>query len=333
MATSLLRSGDHITYINTNMANRPGEAIIFVNGIYNSRGEAEEGARKISSTINNSRVGLFYNPTANTKGTGNVAVGAESNRSLSGALSALILQEISICEQNAQSQTSQRVESIRILILAHSHGAILTRLALENPSIGPSNGKLEVAAFGGATLIPFGLAKKVQNFMNEKDFIPLLAMKQAPSSDASGLQGFLENSIPEFQRIVVHDLLGSSAYKEQHFSERIDSALKTHKLIQEGNSPLQAQLINLFQTFADVMEKANQSNGTEEQKINKGVLAALRAFIIEIGFPMEILVPTHLPANDAFHHPLHTYLPKITWVINNPPKLLVASKRTRQQKV
>lgn len=317
MATNLVRSGNHITYVNPNMGNRPGEAIVFVNGICNSRNEAEESAQIISSTINNSRVVLFYNPTMNTKGIYDISVGEESNRALSGELVTLIQQEIAQCDRAVQNQTAQRVERVRVLILAHSHGAILTRLALENSSLRQSNDNLEVAAFGGATLIPVSLARKVRNFINEKDFIPLLAMKRAPSSTAAGLQGFIENAVPEFQRIIVGDLLGSSAYVEPHFADRLDSAFKTHKLIQEGRSPLQAQLINLFQTFVDVIEEANRSQGTEQQKVNKGILGSIRALIIELGFDVEVLTPTHLPPNDPFHHPVHTYLNKITWVVNS----------------
>lgn len=57
-----------------------------------------------------------------------------------------------------------------VIILAHSHGAWITKLALEKLSP-QQRDKLEVHGFGGVVMLPKALARKVNNYVYKQDYI------------------------------------------------------------------------------------------------------------------------------------------------------------------
>lgn len=64
-----------------------------------------------------------------------------------------------------------------LIILAHSHGAWISKLALEKLSQ-QQRDKLEVHAFGGVVMLPKALARKVYNYVYKQDYICLQKIAQ-----------------------------------------------------------------------------------------------------------------------------------------------------------
>lgn len=135
--------------------------ILSCNGIQNSLEDAKKMGRSISEKFGGRQVYVFHNPTTLSQ-----YWDPKQRRIQEGKLAHALA--LNICRLQVEKKSLQ--------IFAHSHGAVLVEKALDK--IGKTKGlgskvadKVEVYAFGGATIIPNRLAKKVQNYVFEEDGI------------------------------------------------------------------------------------------------------------------------------------------------------------------
>lgn len=286
---------------------RTREAIIYVNGINNTRIEAENSALMISGAAQNTRIVVFYNPTLCLHSSFFVA-GMEST--LANRLVEVIQNERNAYLQYAREQVTIQSEAIHILILAHSHGAVLVELALRKPEIAHLLPNIEVAAFGGAKLLYNGLASKVNNFINEMDFVPLLAMCKLGNENADGLEGYIGST----QKIVTN-LIGIHGHENPYYARRLESAREAHQLVKFGHSPQEAQQMVLVESCRKIVENyLNQSSESDERRLNNSWLLGFERLFIELAYNVEILTPNLYGETDQ--HSLRSYLPKIIEVTN-----------------
>ncbi|MCB1082582.1 MAG: hypothetical protein KDK63_05505, partial [Chlamydiia bacterium] len=233
-----------VRYVNEQNA-QPRESIIFVNGIMNEltglkvvnthqnipdlvETGALATAEKISTSIENQRVVLFYNPTFCLSDRSAFA-GEDKISQLYPLLAGLIRREHTRCSTGLSEG-----HEIRILVIAHSHGALLTFEALKLVDQSVRRG-LEVAVFGGAKLVPSTLARKVNNYIHETDLVSIFAQLKY---EDNWLGGFFSEKREE--------LFGIKSDANQ--SEKIVTSISTHEKIKKGTHPLEAQLTTLIGT-------------------------------------------------------------------------------------
>lgn len=295
--------------INDLGGNHPGESIIFVNGIMNklegytapkneqevlfpNREGAKVSAEKVSSSIGSQRVVLFYNPTFCLSHR-DITVGEDRIAPLYSLLSELITSEHQRCSENLSEG-----HVIRVLVIAHSHGALLTyeALRLVDRSVRKN---VEVATFGGAKLIPPTLGRRVHNYIHASDIIPTLA--QLGPEEGNFLRNFCIEKRKEF--------LDVESDKNQ--SAAIDSALKIHEKVKGGSAPVAAHIQKVFEDIEKIIETIPM--GPQEQQLEH-IIGQGVSLVVQKSYHIEILDSP----NDTIAHEFNTYyLSKSIEVIQN----------------
>ncbi|MBF5059071.1 hypothetical protein [Candidatus Neptunochlamydia vexilliferae] len=293
--------------INNGNGNQPGESIIFVNGIMNElqglkidKGHLKEAgakttANEISSKINNKRVVLFYNPTLCLSNR-DITAGKNEVAKLYPLLAELIESEHERCSPDT---------SKRVLVIAHSHGALLTCEALKLVTQQKIQ-DIEVATFGGARLVPNSLGKKVQNFIHESDLISILA--QVKFKTGYILTDFFTQKREEF--------LGIESNLVQ--TQKIKNAFSAHLKFKDGQSLDNAKK----ETYAEELKEIlNASlNKSKKEKINLIIEAMVKIIVVELSFSLEILSNVVPHNNSALlnipHDFCSTYLDKAVEIVN-----------------
>jgi hypothetical protein len=210
MATNIV--SDRVFRFGTN--NLPGESFIYINGLGVLQDEkvllasAKKNAEDISKIIGNRQVVLFFNPTAFTN--------KPQLEKLSTALAQLICQEVTRC-------LSESPKTPRIRIVAHSHGTVLLRQAMSDPAVKTHSQHLTIAGFGGARLLPKSVARKVKNYINEKDPIPKIAM----TKQMSGKLGEIEHTFKS-------EYLRDESHLTSTFTLRLQIAQFEYLLTKQG---------------------------------------------------------------------------------------------------
>ena len=302
--------------INDSNGNHPGESIIFVNGIMNklegytapkneqevlfpNREGAKVSAEKVSSSIDFQRVVLFYNPTFCVSHR-DITVGEDRIAPLYSLLGELITSEHQRCSENLSEG-----HVIRVLVIAHSHGALLTYKALEHVDSSVRQ-NVEVATFGGAKLIPPTLGRRVYNYIHANDIIPTLA--QLGPEEGNFLRNFLVEKKKEFLDVE----------SDENQSAAICSALKVHEKAKAGRDPSEAHM-QVF--FEDVFQAAFKIAGTipsatsEQQLLEHVIEGAVKEGVklgVQKSYHIEIL---NSPANTIAHEFNTYYLCKAIDVI------------------
>lgn len=143
----------------------PGVSFIFCNGIENGAEDAQESGQAISEALTSQRVTVFHNPTTfgNYKDRSDEQLRMQS--AISKQFAELIRQEI---HRHRHADIADR--EIRIILFVHSHGAVVARRALDRLTV-PERNRVEVFAFGGATMIPNNRARVARNYIRESDLI------------------------------------------------------------------------------------------------------------------------------------------------------------------
>ena len=162
----------------------PGRMLLFCNGIENTFSDAEKSAQMISKIFEGERVYIFHNPTrAIDYYNPEYARPAEAaEKSYIGKAVSYVANTIGKHQKTEPEIVLELVDKIRLLlakglehrecklcIFAHSHGARVVRQALEQ--VLDWKEFLEIHAFGGATIIPNELARKVHNYIFDIDWV------------------------------------------------------------------------------------------------------------------------------------------------------------------
>lgn len=233
--------------------NFPGESFIYINGLglleedkilFDS---AKNNAAEISKKIDNRRVVLFFNPTS--------FINIPDLDKFKKALVQLICQEAERCLKEATNP--------RIVILAHSHGTVLLRDAMSDPTITKLYSQhIELAGFGGARLLPKSAGRKVKNYINEKDPIPHIAMTEQFS-----------DKLGEFEQKLKSVYLGDETHLVQTFTLRLKIAEFEYILVKKwGLGPLESKsiirngILLISVIYKHIIE---QKNGPTELDVNE----------------------------------------------------------------
>ncbi|MCB1116812.1 MAG: hypothetical protein KDK71_10120 [Chlamydiia bacterium] len=273
---SIVRST--ISYVNQEQLENEC-SYIFVNGVNNNLSDAEAAALEVSAWLGNKRVVLFYNPTdLNTRSTTALQINL-----LAKSLLILIQNEFNRCQS-----TGIENSTIKIRLLAHSHGSILAKLALQELSVLPASftftkSNIEAFSFGGV-LIPDDIASKVNNFVNEFDFVPVIVSKQIPSD--SDVQRFLNwaQFSQEVSRIFSETLAYERTSQQENASKALESAFFSYFQLQDfarnDPQPLQnmmAKIVDAVLPFASsvvcgysvsIKRKANSPTLTSQDRLD-----------------------------------------------------------------
>lgn len=193
--------------------------ILSCNGIQNSLEDAKEMGRSISEKFGGRQVHVFHNPTTFTQ-----YWDPKKRRS----------QENELVRTLALNIRRLQLEKKSMQIFAHSHGAVLVEKALCTISNAKGLGskvtnKIEVHAFGGATVIPNRLAGKVHNYLFERDEIAKFG------NVISGPQHIIEtiesiNRIMHEKRINRKEAINEKVRQEQSSLAPLDSQVSSENL-------------------------------------------------------------------------------------------------------
>ncbi len=125
-----------------------------------------------------------------------------------------------------------------MVIIAHSHGAIIAENALMHSTCEKIRNKIEVFTFDPARLLLIVLASRVSNYINEDDLIPELAATSLgnfeiaeTSTIGKSIQKILIGFFGGGQEILT-DIIGVTTHTKPHFKELIESAKQAHTNIQ-----------------------------------------------------------------------------------------------------
>lgn len=248
MAESSIPISRHcISVVNESNPHNAGKSIIFINGLCNSYEDAEENAKLISSFVNDKRVILFYNPTLSQ----NEYSTKEKVASFSCGLANLIGGEFIRCKGDIQ-----KIEEIKILIFAHSHGAVLLRNAMNIVTKGMKEIKnnVHLVSLGGATLLSDSLSENVENFIHEFDWIPLYANSKLEDNQLIIILNFLKQDIIEkiknLMSVVLYDIEPDVVTTNYN---KIGSMLLTHFSIRssEEKDSLIAKMFKIAENFVN----------------------------------------------------------------------------------
>lgn len=150
MAVTTLNSSQFVESTETDTA------IVFCNGLGNSHEDAEASASLVSRAFGGREVSIFYNPTTLDQYLNPATVQRDH--------------EAELIRQLFDHIVVAMKEKTKTLIIAHSHGAVLAKRAIEKLS-DDQRGSIHLFAFGGATVIPKNLAGRVVNCFFEDDLI------------------------------------------------------------------------------------------------------------------------------------------------------------------
>lgn len=142
------------------------QILLYCNGICsNSEGEdweksnLEQQKDLLISSFPNQKIVMYNNPTSLGEYYTNNEIQAQKVDDIAGQF----CQKIRHYLKNSDNQE-------HIPILAHSHGALITKLALQKLSF-EEREKVDVYSFGGVVMIPKSLGHSVQNFVYKGDVV------------------------------------------------------------------------------------------------------------------------------------------------------------------
>lgn len=146
----------------------PGKTVVFCNGIMNDFEKARSSATAISQAFGGRKVFIYHNPTTLIGYFDSSLIQSRSQTNLTETFARKIHELIAYHEAQGINN-----DQIRITLFVHSHGAIITKKALESLAIlhPTDKDKIDVYSFGGATMIPNHLASKVHNYVFDADLI------------------------------------------------------------------------------------------------------------------------------------------------------------------
>ena len=145
--------------------NPPGIKIFSCNGVRTSKQKAIVHACMISYAFGGREVTVFHNPTSSWDLISPSNSEAERQRNLAADLAVHIHNFIT-----DQQEAGIDYNDIRILVFAHSHGAVVTESSLTTLEE-TDREKVDVYTFGGATMIANNLANRVFNYVHKDDRI------------------------------------------------------------------------------------------------------------------------------------------------------------------
>ena len=160
MSMALYHSDDCIRH-QMGRGTTPGMSIFFCNGINNGNEDACATATAISRKFNNKEVFAFF---TKTNFFDNVLFRSEKFKERSHIFAAFLAIHMTKC-------TEEHDVNHRIILIAHSYGAVIANIALEQLKGSNVNRQIHVYTFGGAKMIPNSLAERVHNFMFDQDII------------------------------------------------------------------------------------------------------------------------------------------------------------------
>ena len=149
-----------------NVLNPPGQSVLFINGVNTNAAETEKHAAFVSRALGGREVRFVHNKaTLET-----CRRDHEQTMRTADFLVQHLLQEF-----NRHLTSGLPLNQIHVAIYAHSHGAVVTNLALQNPALAPYRSRIEVYSFGGATAISHSGIGRALNVVRTTDMTAELA--------------------------------------------------------------------------------------------------------------------------------------------------------------
>jgi hypothetical protein len=139
----------------------PGMSIVFINGVFNSCLDSLQTAVCISTSIGSNEVTSVHNNSFEVNPTVERVVQK-------------IIEQFNRCSDEV-TRLALTVDKVRVVLIAHSHGAAILEKALRDLRLNSMKEKFEIITMGGAALIPFAGYKSARNLINDFDFVPLVA--------------------------------------------------------------------------------------------------------------------------------------------------------------
>ncbi|MCP5492167.1 MAG: hypothetical protein H7A40_03895 [Chlamydiales bacterium] len=306
-------------YEKTSKAPPPGMSIIFINGLLNGVLDSAVTAADISTQLNEYRISSEHNP-----GIGEFAPKTAMR------LVKKILVESKRCEESlsqklSSNECAQLVDKICIVIIAHSHGAVILDLAMKDKGLDSIRKSIRVVTAGGAALIPFPYHgyKSAENLINQYDVIPILAHNSfAELEKLSSIENghsTLKAIVSAFigiKKIFQESVLGMSSHNHL-------AALKILNAMTPGFErnpffhPFFIYLTN--ETSKKVCEEAQIDKIATGNKNFDQTINLIAPLIIHVASELQFRVSILNPVNKPFelttylqdHHSLESYLPAI----------------------
>ena len=322
MATTSLTShrhsprpdGDLLYYVNEHQPTEIGESVILVNGMNHGATTALSLTYQISRAVNNSRIVCFHNPILNLKDR-SIKAGHQDVNSTIEHLKQLILSEISYCRRSMQEQ-NESIRRIRVLVLAHSHGAHLIDCAIRTPDVVEHKNHIEIATFGGIGTLPKTMANRVDNFINSQDLAPVLSQVQIDIDESAWFPWLVTTFFRGGQDMVLNALLGRRDFSNRDVVSSLGMRHSIYYQLQQGYSREQAFFLGVASAILDLHKQSGSPADSDDprwqeflRKINQ-VATAEQDYNIHFVVPQDAVGPFE-------HHSMKAYVPAAVRVINN----------------
>lgn len=312
--SSIPEAGGRIYYVNEHQPTATGESVIFINGMNHNADAALRLTKQISHAVNDSRIVCFHNHTLDMSAR-LIKVGPEEVDAAIEYLKELILGEISYFRRSMEEQI-ESIGRIRVLVLAHSHGAHLIDRAMNAPELVEQKNNIEIATFGGISTLPRNLARKVENYINSLDLAPVCSQLELDLSKSTKAEAFVGNLLSFGQEKLLSEFLGRAGFRNQEVAKLISQHQALQCKIDQGCDRFKAVVSVVENTLMQIAKETEQTCGSNSEswiQFFGGTLQALGTFCM---YHVECITPPG--ADGPFeHHSMKAYIPVAVRVINN----------------